>query len=871
MKNISIKLAICVIVILMFAVIHCGGGGGGGGGGSPATTSTVISGKAVDAFIAGSTVTAYQVNANGTLGVQIGTPVTTDLLGNYSINLGSYTGTVYLSSAGGTYTDAATGQPVNLAPSFILSAIVPNASGNVTAQITPLTDMAAGSALFLARQGSPVATAAANANTLISDYFGLSSNMLNTALLDLTAASCMAGADQASVDATGILAGISQLAMNYGVSTPDLVQALVSDVTADGRFDGKAGVVAINLNLTPGPGTIALSAIEGTGMSGLGNSITSFMNSTANACQAPPVSPTVITALSSTNTTVFTSSAKAITTFSFPSLFATGAVNETAKTVSVTVPYGTDVTALVATFTTNGVSVKVGQTEQVSGVTPNSFTSPIPYVVTAADNSTATYAVTVTVLPTPVLAQWARTLSSPSYLSVYQGVAVASDGSVYAVGQIYGTGTYNFGNGVSAAATNANRSIVLVKYNGFGLAQWARTVNSPGAWSEFYSVSAAPDGSVYAAGAIVGYSFTADFGNGVTVTHQGGMTDSHTVLLVKYNSSGVAQWARTTAQTGGSIFHSVAVASDGSVYAAGEIWGFGAYDFGNSVSAAGTGSINVVLVKYNSSGVAQWARTPAGDNYNSWFNSVAVASDGSVYAAGTISAGGFTYDFGNNVIVTGPDSVTAGQAIVLVKYNSAGLAQWAKTTTTANVESIFNGVSVASDGSVYVAGEIYGTSTYNFGNSVFASGMDIDENIVLVKYSSSGTTLWARTVAAASSHSGFTSVSVASDGSVYAAGYIVETGSYNFGNSVTAAGTSSGSNIVLVKYDSTGVAQLARTVTGGSGASSFAGVSAAPDGSVCAAGNIVGDAGDTFNFGNGATATGSSTASIQGVILVKYY
>jgi len=91
------------------------------------------------------------------------------------------------------------------------------------------------------------------------------------------------------------------------------------------------------------------------------------------------------------------SSAKAITAFSFTSPAATGVINESAKTISVTIPSGTNVTALVATFTTTGVSVNVGSTLQVSGSTPNDFTNPALYTVTAADASTVTYTVTVTV------------------------------------------------------------------------------------------------------------------------------------------------------------------------------------------------------------------------------------------------------------------------------------------------------------------------------------------------------------------------------------------------------------------------------------------------------------------------------------------
>jgi len=96
----------------------------------------------------------------------------------------------------------------------------------------------------------------------------------------------------------------------------------------------------------------------------------------------------------------WTSSVKAITAYSFTSPAATGVINEGAHTIAVIVPAGTNVTALVATFTTTGDSVKVGSTPQISGVTANNFTSPVTYTVTAADLSTQTYLVTVTYPPT---------------------------------------------------------------------------------------------------------------------------------------------------------------------------------------------------------------------------------------------------------------------------------------------------------------------------------------------------------------------------------------------------------------------------------------------------------------------------------------
>jgi hypothetical protein len=114
---------------------------------------------------------------------------------------------------------------------------------------------------------------------------------------------------------------------------------------------------------------------------------------------ASPVNYLVTAADGSTATykvtvSVAANSAKAITAFSFPGAVAT--INESAKTIAVTEPSGTSVTGLVASFTRTGVSVKVGAAVQTSGITANNFTSPVSYSVTAADGTTATYLVTVT-------------------------------------------------------------------------------------------------------------------------------------------------------------------------------------------------------------------------------------------------------------------------------------------------------------------------------------------------------------------------------------------------------------------------------------------------------------------------------------------
>ena len=89
------------------------------------------------------------------------------------------------------------------------------------------------------------------------------------------------------------------------------------------------------------------------------------------------------------------SSAKAMTAYSLNG--ASGIIDESAGTIAVTMPNGTDIKALVATYSTTGASVDVGAAPQTSAVTVNDFTAEVDYTVTAADSSAATYAVTVTV------------------------------------------------------------------------------------------------------------------------------------------------------------------------------------------------------------------------------------------------------------------------------------------------------------------------------------------------------------------------------------------------------------------------------------------------------------------------------------------
>lgn len=104
------------------------------------------------------------------------------------------------------------------------------------------------------------------------------------------------------------------------------------------------------------------------------------------------------------------SSAKEITSYKFEAATnaalasnITGTIDSGNHTIVLIVPYGTNLTALVATFELSVSAIaKVGSIPQVSGTTANDFTSSVTYTVTAEDGSTWDWVVTVTVAIGPL-------------------------------------------------------------------------------------------------------------------------------------------------------------------------------------------------------------------------------------------------------------------------------------------------------------------------------------------------------------------------------------------------------------------------------------------------------------------------------------
>ena len=191
---------------------------------------------------------------------------------------------------------------------------------------------------------------------------------------------------------------------------------------------------------------------------------------------------------------------------------------------------------------------------------------------------------------------------------------------------------------------------------------------------------------------------------------------------------------------GKSNANSVSTASDGSIYIAG----------GTSGSIDGqssNGQSDAFITKFNSDGSNVWTRLLGGVS-SEYAVSVSTASDGSIYIAGN------TYSS-----IDGQSSNGGGDAFIS-KFNSDGSKVWTKQLGGDSYDYA-SSVSTASDGSIYIAGSTFGSidgQSSNGGHDAFIS-----------KFNSDGSKVWTKLLGGGS-YDYASSVSTASDGSIYIAG-----------------------------------------------------------------------------------------------------
>jgi hypothetical protein len=437
--------------------------------------------------------------------------------------------------------------------------------------------------------------------------------------------------------------------------------------------------------------------------------------------------------------------------------------------------------------------------------------------------------------PEPGTAQWATRISGTSF-EFGTSISVDSSGNSYVTGYYDSSPVtiYNSdGNTYGTLTNEGGYDVYIVKYNTSGTAQWATriggTSNELGA-----SISVDSSGNSYVTGYYGSSPLTIYNSDGNpygTLTNDG----FYDAFIVKYNTSGTAQWATRISGTSFEFGTSISVDSSGNSYVTGYYGSSPLTIYNSDGNPYGTLTNDVVgfydafIVKYNTSGTAQWATRIAGTSFE-FGTSISVDSSGNSYVTGYYDSSPVTiYNSDGNPYGTLTND--GGADAFIVKYNTSGTAQWA--TRIGGTSSEFGqSISVDSSGNSYVTG-IYGSSSpltiYNSdGNTYGTLTNDGNDDAFIVKYDAYGFAQWSTRIGGTSLETGL-SISVDSSGNSYVTGYYASSSVTIYNSDGSTYGTltndgSGSSDAFIVKYNTSGTAQWA-THIGGTGDESGNGIS----------------------------------------------
>ncbi len=338
--------------------------------------------------------------------------------------------------------------------------------------------------------------------------------------------------------------------------------------------------------------------------------------------------------------------------------------------------------------------------------------------------------------------QWAARYNNSSN-DLCNAMTVDASGNVYVTGSSRSGGAFT-----EDIATN--------KYNTSGTLIWSKRFVGTGSGEDHgYAIAVDAAGNVY----VTGRTWT-------------GAASNNDIVTIKYNSLGDSLWVKKYNGAGNNHDEAVAIEVDasGNVYVTGTSFG--------TMSSHGLFQ-NYITVKYNSSGVQQWAASyngPGSDN--DYAQSIAVDASGNVYITGVSGGGstgsGDTYD----------DYAT-------IKYNSSGVQQWVSRYTGVGGTGLDYAYQLKIDasGNVYVTGKSTGTTS----NLDYAT----------IKYNTAGTMMWvSRYNGPDNDNDEAYSIALDRTGNVYVTG--------------KSDGGASMFDIATVKYNSTGVQQWVSRFNGSS-------------------------------------------------------
>ncbi|MEW6467917.1 MAG: SBBP repeat-containing protein [Bacteroidota bacterium] len=286
----------------------------------------------------------------------------------------------------------------------------------------------------------------------------------------------------------------------------------------------------------------------------------------------------------------------------------------------------------------------------------------------------------------------------------------------------------------------------------------------------------------------------------------------------------------------------------------------GTYSFTNMLSNASTNDI--FIVKYDASGNVLWAKS-AGGRGNDYAYGVTADTAGNIYVAGGF--GSDTAWFGSTVLVNADQNGNGGEDTFLAKYDPNGNLIWIRKSAGNSFPDYATTVAMDPAGNICIAGT-FGIPQVTFGSYTLNTYLSWGgANMYVVKYDPSGNVLWAKGAGGGRYDKAY-GVTTDASGNIYVTGAFEST-SINFGTgSLTNTNQSqvSGTDVFLVKYNSSGTTQWARK-GGGMNTDYGRSVKVDPAGDIVIGGDYL-----STSIGFGTTIINNTPPGGFDAFLVKY-
>ncbi|MBL7712633.1 MAG: T9SS type A sorting domain-containing protein [Chitinophagaceae bacterium] len=329
---------------------------------------------------------------------------------------------------------------------------------------------------------------------------------------------------------------------------------------------------------------------------------------------------------------------------------------------------------------------------------------------------------------------------------------------------------------------------------------WARSAWGTGN-EQPAGIAADAAGNTYVAG---NFDSNTDFdpGPGVLVLEPQGLSD---IYLLKLDPGGSLVWAKQVGGSGLAFARSLSLDAAGNILIAGSFVDTCDFDPGPGAFklVSDNNRADVFVLKLDAGGSLSWAKSMGGPEYDE-ANAVSPDPAGNIFVSGIFTG---TADFdpgpGNTDLVS-----AGGRDIFVCKLNSSGDLVWARGVGGSEDERSL-GRATDGAGQVYTTGTFKGTGDFDPGAGSYPLSAG-SEQVFLCKLDASGSFSWAHSMDVSTAMG----MKAGNDGYLYLCGYFLGKIDIDPGPGKAEIKSTGGYDIYILKLDTAGKYEWARSIGG---------------------------------------------------------